>query len=134
MEMGWRRWKGIDYHPDDIKGKGEPYFTIDRALKEHKKDGSHRRVFSEGGIELAERPRSSSNPFAPSRSSRLRSASGVDAQDASRYTDEPAREMPDSGIRRANTTGKRASGMSGLGRKFGSLRRRKAPELATEEE
>lgn len=25
-----------DYHPEDYKGKGEPSFSIDRALKEHK--------------------------------------------------------------------------------------------------
>lgn len=27
------------YHPDDLKGKGEPSFTIEKALKEHKRIG-----------------------------------------------------------------------------------------------
>lgn len=40
----YKRWPGIQYHPDDIKGKGEPSYSIEKALKEHsleeKNDGS----------------------------------------------------------------------------------------------
>lgn len=44
----YKRWSGVQYHPDDIKGKGEPSYTIEKALKEK---GSHEK--SEGlGIEL----------------------------------------------------------------------------------
>ncbi|KAF2099888.1 hypothetical protein NA57DRAFT_23334, partial [Rhizodiscina lignyota] len=42
----YKRWPGQDYHPDDIKGKGEPSFSIDRALKMHKEQGE------QGGIEM----------------------------------------------------------------------------------
>lgn len=32
----YKRWPGVQYHPDDIKGKGEPSYSIEKALKEHK--------------------------------------------------------------------------------------------------
>ncbi|KAF2435766.1 hypothetical protein EJ08DRAFT_645454 [Tothia fuscella] len=32
----YKRWPGIKYHPDDIKGKGEPSYSIEKALREHK--------------------------------------------------------------------------------------------------
>lgn len=32
----YRRWPGVDYLPEDYKGKGEPSFSIEKALKEHK--------------------------------------------------------------------------------------------------
>lgn len=31
----YKRWSGVQYHPDDIKGKGEPSYSIEKALKEH---------------------------------------------------------------------------------------------------
>ncbi|KAL3422161.1 hypothetical protein PVAG01_06317 [Phlyctema vagabunda] len=43
----YKRWPGVQYHPDDLKGKGEPSFTIERALKEQKRH-DHRRVLSDG--------------------------------------------------------------------------------------
>ncbi|KAI0397397.1 hypothetical protein F5Y17DRAFT_371594 [Xylariaceae sp. FL0594] len=33
----YKRWEGLQYHPDDLKGKGEPSFTIERDLKMGKK-------------------------------------------------------------------------------------------------
>jgi len=41
-----------EYHPDDIKGKGEPSYSIDRALKEHKMYGDKGKP---DDIELQER-------------------------------------------------------------------------------
>ena len=29
----YKRWPGLQYHPDDIKGKGEPSYSIEKALK-----------------------------------------------------------------------------------------------------
>ncbi|KAG8163599.1 hypothetical protein KVR01_006896 [Diaporthe batatas] len=29
----YRRWPGVEYHPDDLKGKGEPGFTLDRERR-----------------------------------------------------------------------------------------------------
>lgn len=31
----YKRWDGIPYHPDDLKGKGEPSFSVDRATKNY---------------------------------------------------------------------------------------------------
>lgn len=36
-----------DYHPDDLKGKSEPAFSLDRAMKTHKID--------DNGVELEDR-------------------------------------------------------------------------------
>ncbi|KXH66608.1 hypothetical protein CSAL01_05281 [Colletotrichum salicis] len=33
----YKRWDGIQYHPDDLKGKGEPSYTYERDLKEKKR-------------------------------------------------------------------------------------------------
>jgi len=49
----YKRWPGVQYHPDDLKGKGEPSYSVEKALKEHK---AHSRGLSEGGergIEMA---------------------------------------------------------------------------------
>lgn len=46
----YKRWSGIQYHPDDIKGKGEPSYTIEKALKE--KDQNEKDGASGLGIEL----------------------------------------------------------------------------------
>lgn len=91
---------------------------------------------SEGGIELVERPRSSTNPFAPARKSHLRSASGVDADQISEIREEPYGEWSEAtGIRRANTTGKRSSGMAGaIKSRFGSLRRRKHVDTTADDD
>lgn len=59
----YKRWSGIQYHPDDIKGKGEPSYTIEKALKEK---GQNEKSGSDGlGIELQ------------SDTNRRRSSSGV---------------------------------------------------------
>ncbi|KAK5072521.1 hypothetical protein LTS08_005033 [Lithohypha guttulata] len=31
----YKRWPGLQYDPNDIKGKGEPSYSIEKALKEH---------------------------------------------------------------------------------------------------
>jgi hypothetical protein len=54
----YKRWPGVQYHEDDIKGKGEPSYSIEKALKEHKIDDKyrdvpeHRRALGESGIEM----------------------------------------------------------------------------------
>ncbi|KAK5092044.1 hypothetical protein LTR70_007911 [Exophiala xenobiotica] len=42
----YKRWAGVQYHPDDIKGKGEPSYSIEKALKEHSLEER------EAGVEL----------------------------------------------------------------------------------
>ncbi|THY32058.1 hypothetical protein D6D01_02675 [Aureobasidium pullulans] len=50
----YKQWPGEEYHPDDLKGKGEPAFSLDRALKAHT---IHERDFDgQRGIELSDRP------------------------------------------------------------------------------
>lgn len=87
------------YHPDDIKGKGEPYFTIDKALKEHKKYG-------DSGTELRSRRRNVS----------LGTADVPNSFPAESF------EGGNAGVGRSNTTGKSMG--SALKKRFGSLRRR----------
>ena len=94
----YKRWAGVQYHPDDIKGKGEPSYSIEKALKEHK--ANHRKQMS-GDIELVSRPRSAGHDQNPN---------GMWGEG-------------DGQISRSNTTGKRLSS-SGLKKRFGSLRRR----------
>lgn len=48
----YKRYDGVEYHPDDIKGKGEPSYSIEKALKAHKisdeKYSEHRKDMAEG--------------------------------------------------------------------------------------
>ncbi len=59
----YKRWPGVRYHPDDIKGKGEPSYSIEKALKEHKRssmDGQHgHRKSASQEIEMTSRSRRS---------------------------------------------------------------------------
>lgn len=99
----YKRWPGIEYHPDDLKGKGEPSYTIEKALKDHKKYG-------DSGTEMSTRRRNQS----------LGAANGL--------LSVPVEHIDESNIRRSNTTGKSVG--SALKKRFGSLRRRK-PEAST---
>lgn len=67
------------YLPEDLKGKGEPSYSLEKALKEKEKRNSHRRVFSEGG--------EAGIPLLPERS--RPSSSGPDSRSAvgERYAD-----------------------------------------------
>ncbi|CAM1504567.1 Fc.00g021580.m01.CDS01 [Cosmosporella sp. VM-42] len=100
----YKRYEHIPYHPDDLKGKGEPSYTYERDLKERKK---HRHTQS-NEYELQSRPphtRSYSNHGEESHAAYSNSAD----------------------IRRSNTTGKRLS--DGIKRRFGSIRRKKVTEV-----
>jgi len=113
----YKRWEDVKYLPDDYKGKGEPSFSIEKALKEHEKS-AERRVSSDGANSYEMQPRSQLN--------RQRSASGSNAELTSadkpngsslRYSDF------EGDMRRSNTTGRRMG--EGLKKRFGSLRRSK---------
>ena len=91
------------YHPDDIKGKGEPSYSIEKALKDHKVQKRNAKVQGESGIELTGRPRATSGT----------ASEGVNEES---YADWEA------GVRRSNTTGRRPSVRQ---RGVGSLRRRR---------
>jgi Pal1 cell morphology protein len=54
----YKRWPGVNYHPDDVKGKGEPGYSIEKALKGHGGDLNGDRKASSGGeIEMTPRPK-----------------------------------------------------------------------------
>jgi len=53
----YKRWPGVQYHPDDIKGKGEPSYSIEKAFKDH---NINEEKPENNGIELTSRHRSSS--------------------------------------------------------------------------
>ncbi|KAJ4409121.1 hypothetical protein N0V91_002938 [Didymella pomorum] len=96
----YKRVPGVQYHPDDLKGKGEPSYTIEKQLKDHRRLGdsgtemtSRRHSKSVGHVD---RPGSmpAENPFEPGAST--------------------------SGVGRSN------SGLgSALKKRFGSIRRKK---------
>ncbi|EXJ78348.1 hypothetical protein A1O3_09509 [Capronia epimyces CBS 606.96] len=92
----YKRWPGVEYLPEDIKGKGEPSYSIEKGLKEH--SISDDKVGSEG-IELETRHRSSSG------------AVPADSWDAGH-----------SQVSRSGSISKRLSG--GLRKRLGSIKRK----------
>ena len=122
-EGNFRRWPGVvghvfgfvlqrllisfqKYLPEDLKGKGEPSYSLEKALKEHK---VHRRGLSDGnsGYEMTSQPVSSSNRERPS--SNEQNYAQLEGENHS--------------IRRSNTTGKKTANR--LSKGLGSLRRNK---------
>ena len=47
----YKRWPGVQYLPEDLKGKGEPSYSLEKALKEHKLNDS-KDVEAGQGIEM----------------------------------------------------------------------------------
>ncbi|KAJ9648443.1 hypothetical protein H2199_001298 [Coniosporium tulheliwenetii] len=109
----YKRWPGIDYHPDDLKGKGEPSYTIDKQLKEHK---AYENTYGESGvagessgIEMTSRPRNKSVSHADS-------TGATDYQYQRVYEEEHAASSV--GRSRGNSV------TEGLKKRLGSLRRK----------
>ncbi|KLU88579.1 hypothetical protein MAPG_07565 [Magnaporthiopsis poae ATCC 64411] len=137
----YKRWDGIPYHPNDLKGKGEPSYTIERDLKQNK---ALRR--KEVGSGISDRngvyemqPRSSGQGSSSDATRkdlgaqvRHRSISSA-AASGSRPNMLSPPISPDRGgagasstnndLRRSNTTGRRIT--EGLKRRFGSFRRKR---------
>lgn len=113
----YKRWADVKYLPDDYKGKGEPSYSLEKALKSHNQK-DHRRIMSDGNSAYEMQP-SKSRPEA----SRQRSASGSHA-DLNKPTGSSLKysEFED-GMRRSNTTGRRVG--EGLRKRFGTLRKSK---------
>ncbi|KAF2154769.1 hypothetical protein K461DRAFT_275929 [Myriangium duriaei CBS 260.36] len=49
----YKQWEGVKYHPDDIKGKGEPSYSRDIAMREKEKRLSGHTFENDGGIEMS---------------------------------------------------------------------------------
>lgn len=95
------------YHPDDLKGKGEPSYTIEKALKDHKQIG-------DSGTEMT------------TRHQRHSSAGYTDAPDIVLSS---GSHDADAGVEGSNSTGNNRghtrSVSDSLKKRFGSIRRRK---------
>ncbi|KAL2063507.1 hypothetical protein VTL71DRAFT_5312 [Oculimacula yallundae] len=115
----YKRWDHVKYLPEDLKGKGEPSYSIEKALKEHKGESARNGVSPDGrSYEMqpqrrpgAGRQRSISGNHEDFRGSNRPSAGAFQSVDGGNQ------------MQRSNTTGKRIG--EGLKRRFGSLRRGK---------
>ena len=98
----YKRWPGVQYLPEDIKGKGEPSYSVEKALKEHKISEGGAKTNGSEGIEMK---------------TRHRSASGTAAETA----DRSGWDDGETGLGRSGSLSKRLSG--GLKKRFGSIKR-----------
>lgn len=120
------------YHPDDLKGKGEPSYSIEKALKEHSSKSHRRAVSDTNGSSAYELQTSVNTHLSPSYQSRQQ----VQRQRSSSNTLDGYEQRPstsgrpsgaalsyadyETGMRRSHSTGKNVG--EGLMRRFGSLR------------
>ncbi|TDZ66159.1 hypothetical protein CTRI78_v003224 [Colletotrichum trifolii] len=115
----YKRWDGISYHPDDLKGKGEPSYTYEKDLKEKKRMRKASLGNGPGEFEMlsgVNGQRKSNGPMVRQRSI----SNAVDGRPGP--SEEPAGQSNSADVRRHNSTGKRLS--EGLKRRFGSIRRK----------
>jgi len=70
----YKRWPGVKYLPDDFKGKGEPSYSLEKALKEHKSHNRHNSDGS-GSIEMTT-PAQQRRPMSTNSEARPSSADG----------------------------------------------------------
>ncbi|KAI9668967.1 MAG: hypothetical protein M1829_005195 [Trizodia sp. TS-e1964] len=111
IEVGnYKRWPGVEYLPEDLKGKGEPSYSIEKALKEKERSlTGRRRGFSEGNssFELTS----------------LRVAESSNGAVERRQHGPPSSYKEwERQMSRSNSTGKKVG--ESLKRRFGSLRRK----------
>jgi len=116
----YKRWPGVKYLPEDYKGKGEPSFTIERALKEQKRH-DHRRVLSDGNSAY-EMHTSRTRPTAH-RSTSTNDRLAVPGASSSGADNNLSYAQYETDMRRSNTTGNRIS--EGLKKRLGGLGRSK---------
>ncbi|CAJ2500098.1 Uu.00g029510.m01.CDS01 [Anthostomella pinea] len=121
------RYEHVQYHPDDLKGKGEPSYTIERDLKERKR---HQKSMSSGtngnGNNTAVYEMQPTGHRREDSSTSTGKDGGVATVRQRRYSTDSAAAGPSSppsaSVGRSNTSsGKRLSG--GLKQRFGSIRR-----------
>lgn len=105
----YKRYEHIQYHPDDLKGKGEPSYTIERDLNKDKHRPDHNSFEMESNPLMAKSLRRKSVPVGFTSGSQPNAGADGDEQQS---------------LGRQNSTGHRIS--EGLKRRFGSLRRKKS--------
>ena len=97
-----------EYLPGDLKGKGEPSFSIEKALRDHK-------TYGDGGIEMKTRSPNKSPSHADDPHATATGQEG--ASSAQSYGD------LDGDVKRNYTTGRKVT--EGLKKRIGGLRRRR---------
>ena len=100
----YKRWAGLQYHPDDIKGKSEPSYSIEKALKEH--NLNDREKEGPDGVEMTDRTRSRTG------SATARSRNNSNAYRSDAFGDENGQQI-----------GRSGSLSNKLKKRIGSLRR-----------
>ncbi|KAL2255555.1 hypothetical protein VTK26DRAFT_3137 [Humicola hyalothermophila] len=123
----YKRWEHVHYRDDDLKGKGEPAFSIDKDRRERRKQEAAANPSSPGGTVCNElQPNVASLDVPGSRSSRFKEGHGAHVRQRSASNgDQPLKEpvAGSSGLQRSNTAGKSIA--QSLKRRFGSLRGKK---------
>ncbi|KAH8682422.1 hypothetical protein BX600DRAFT_506019 [Xylariales sp. PMI_506] len=109
----YRRYEHIAYLPEDYKGKGEPSFTIEKGLKDHRQ--------TDVNMEAGHGSSTSAYEMQPGRKRGL----SLQHKDGGSRFQEVGFDLPaeGSGVRRSNTTGA-GNRLEGLKRRLGSLRRK----------
>lgn len=105
----YKQIPGVKYHPDDIKGKGEPSYTIEKALKEKKLDEKTNGDVTAQGIEL----QSDTNRRRSGTETGIGAATGTDTFRAEAFAADN-----EGGLGRSNSLGDK------LKKRVGSLRKK----------
>ncbi|KAI5925025.1 hypothetical protein F4810DRAFT_660635 [Camillea tinctor] len=119
----YKRYEHVQYHPDDLKGKGEPSYTIERDLKERKRAAHKKTQSTNGSVRYSNSSRMNEYEMRPSTAKNdgyvsVRNRSHSVGAGSSRSS---ALDVDDVSQRhRSGSTGKRIS--EGFKRRFGSLR------------
>ncbi|KAI0473756.1 hypothetical protein GGR56DRAFT_666810 [Xylariaceae sp. FL0804] len=123
----YKRWEGVQYHPDDLKGKGEPSYTVERDLKQ--REGHSRKLSGADGtqgqwpirVDLAADCKMSPVYEMQPRSRHSRHSSGVSTGKEGGHTRVRSRGMSasEAGPSSSSSPGKKIG--EGLKRRFGSL-------------
>ncbi|KAI4119112.1 MAG: hypothetical protein LQ345_000921 [Seirophora villosa] len=113
----YKRWDGVKYLPEDLKGKGEPSYSIEKALKDSKREArEHRRVMSDGP------PAYEMVPTAPTSASGGMRRPGMQARSSS-YGAHPEPQRYSDWEREQRHASASGSG-NGLRNRIGGLRRK----------
>ncbi|KAK8064925.1 hypothetical protein PG994_007563 [Apiospora phragmitis] len=116
-----RRYDDVEYHPDDLKGKGEPSYTLERAFKQHGESAS-----ADAGPGMYEmQPRGMSKSSPPKEGDvmvRQRSRSSSFGEGPSGSGTRATSSDSPFGSSSSSSPGKRLS--TGLKKRIGSIRRK----------
>lgn len=99
------------YHPDDLKGKGEPSYTVEKDIKEHK------RATKNGGPEEIEMQSNFRSRNTHSKAGKPQRSISVAFREGSSSS---GNAYSNADLQRRNSTGKKLS--DGLKRRWGSIR------------